>query len=139
MKRTDPYTGPFPRGRHSHRCLRCGENAVACYKSQCTRAQTEETCSWCEHRNPQPKAKTLTDTLQEVHDAVARAVDREKAVWTAEHASRDLAFRAGGALDTGKSCIEDAPLFGGDRQGHLFTAQEIVKGLADVQTDTEGK
>ena len=52
MKRTDPYTGPFPRKRHSHKCKSCEEkfgqyNAVACYKSQCTRPQAVETCSWC--------------------------------------------------------------------------------------------
>lgn len=51
MKRTDPYAGPFPRKRHSHRCKTCetrGQiNAVACYKSRCTRPQTAETCSWC--------------------------------------------------------------------------------------------
>lgn len=52
MKRTDEYTGPFPRKRHSHRCTGCAKaygqyNAVACYKSQCTRPQLVEQCSHC--------------------------------------------------------------------------------------------
>ena len=49
--RSLPYTGPFPRGKHSHRCKGCearGQiNAVACYKSHCTRPQLTATCSWC--------------------------------------------------------------------------------------------
>ena len=47
MTKTDPYAGPFPRGRHSHRCINCGGNAVACYKKQCSRPQLTETCAWC--------------------------------------------------------------------------------------------
>lgn len=47
MKRTDPYTGPFPRKRHSHRCLKCGGNSVACYKAQCTKPQTIAQCKYC--------------------------------------------------------------------------------------------
>lgn len=51
VKKTDPYTGPFPRKKHSHKCLGCiprGQyNAVACYKKGCTMPQTTETCSWC--------------------------------------------------------------------------------------------
>ena len=43
---TDPYTGPFPRSRHSHRCKECGD-AVACYKSKCTLPQRVELCGWC--------------------------------------------------------------------------------------------
>lgn len=54
MKRTDPYTGPFPRKRHSHRCRGCearGQyNAVACYKSQCAKPQLVVSCSWCAGR-----------------------------------------------------------------------------------------
>jgi hypothetical protein len=50
-KRTDPYTGPFPRKRHSHRCKGCeahGQyNAVAFYKQRCTCPQLTEACSWC--------------------------------------------------------------------------------------------
>jgi hypothetical protein len=49
--RSMPYTGPFPRGKHSHRCKGCetrnNQGAVACYKSQCTRPQLTATCSWC--------------------------------------------------------------------------------------------
>lgn len=55
MKRTDTYTGPFPRKRHSHRCKGCEKrgqyNAVACYKSQCCKPQLSETCSWCAEPN----------------------------------------------------------------------------------------
>jgi len=51
MKRTEPYTGPFPRKRHSHKCLKCIErgqvNAVACYRSHCTKPQTTDHCAWC--------------------------------------------------------------------------------------------
>ena len=46
-KREQPYGGPFPRGKHGHRCKACGGNAVACYKSQCTKAAGVETCTWC--------------------------------------------------------------------------------------------
>ena len=45
--RSLPYAGPFPRKRHSHRCLNCGGNPVACYKTQCTKAQTTSTCVYC--------------------------------------------------------------------------------------------
>jgi hypothetical protein len=43
---TKPYDGPFPRPRHSHRCQAC-ECAVYCYKSQCTKPQSEVECSSC--------------------------------------------------------------------------------------------
>lgn len=46
-KRSEPYNGPFPRGKHSHRCLQCGGNAVACYKAQCTVPQTTGNCKYC--------------------------------------------------------------------------------------------
>lgn len=46
-KRSEAYTGPFPRKRHSHRCLRCGGNAVACHKAQCTVAPVTGTCKYC--------------------------------------------------------------------------------------------
>jgi hypothetical protein len=46
-----PYPGPFPRKRHSHRCTGCrawGQtNAVACYKSHCTRPQLVHRCPSC--------------------------------------------------------------------------------------------
>ena len=49
--RSQPYAGPFPRGKHSHRCKSCqernGQGSVACYKSHCTRPQLNDTCSWC--------------------------------------------------------------------------------------------
>ena len=51
-KRTDPYDGPFPRKRHSHKCTGCEKhgqhNAVACYKSKCTRPQKVSSCGWCQ-------------------------------------------------------------------------------------------
>ncbi len=50
-KRTEPYAGPFPRGKHSHKCAGCetrGQyNAVACYKSQCRRPQLTAMCECC--------------------------------------------------------------------------------------------
>ncbi len=53
--RSLPYAGPFPRGRHSHRCkgceLRNGQGAVACYKSKCTKPQLVAECEWCRGRN----------------------------------------------------------------------------------------
>ncbi len=49
--RAQPYAGPFPRGKHSHKCKGCevrGQiNAVACYKKQCTKPQLVATCEWC--------------------------------------------------------------------------------------------
>jgi hypothetical protein len=51
MKKTEVYTGPFPRGRHSHTCASCkrlrNQGAVYCYKSQCTLPQSTETCRCC--------------------------------------------------------------------------------------------
>lgn len=51
MKPQETYTGPFPRGRHSHRCMGCANRgqiaAVACYKKHCTTPQRIEYCSWC--------------------------------------------------------------------------------------------
>jgi hypothetical protein len=47
-KRTAPYAGSFPRGKHSHRCINCDDSrGVACYKSHCTRPQVVDTCPWC--------------------------------------------------------------------------------------------
>ena len=56
-KRSDPYEGPFPRKKHSHKCAGCATrigqtNAVACYKQHCTRPQHTETCSWCRDSMP---------------------------------------------------------------------------------------
>lgn len=48
-KRTEPYAGPWPRGKHSHRCASCGD-AVACYRPHCTRAQLTSVCPWCERK-----------------------------------------------------------------------------------------
>jgi hypothetical protein len=49
--RNEPYTGPFPRPRHSHRCENCWESrrqgAVYCYKQNCKRAQRIESCEVC--------------------------------------------------------------------------------------------
>jgi hypothetical protein len=51
MKQTDPYTGPFPRKRHSHRCLFCNPpNSTWCYKSKCTQPQRTESCILCRLR-----------------------------------------------------------------------------------------
>jgi hypothetical protein len=55
IKRTDtrrmPYTGPWPRKRHYHRCPKCREHGgggVNCYKSRCTLpVLLSGPCSWC--------------------------------------------------------------------------------------------
>lgn len=55
IKRTDarrlPYTGPFPRKRHYHRCPKCkdhGSNGCNCYKQRCTLpVLLSGPCSWC--------------------------------------------------------------------------------------------
>ena len=46
-----PYSGPFPRKRHYHRCPKCkekGSNGVNCYKQRCTTPVLMSVpCSWC--------------------------------------------------------------------------------------------
>ena len=46
-----PYSGPFPRKRHYHRCPKCdarGSNGVNCYKQNCTApVLMSGPCSWC--------------------------------------------------------------------------------------------
>ena len=41
-----PYSGPFPRGKHSHRCQKCGQ-ATYCYKTGCKLPQKIQKCRWC--------------------------------------------------------------------------------------------
>jgi hypothetical protein len=47
-----PYTGPFPRKRHYHRCETCfargRSNGVNCYKKNCTRAVLHDGCWSCQ-------------------------------------------------------------------------------------------
>jgi hypothetical protein len=66
------YTGPFPRGRHSHKCCEScrhrGFRSVACYKAQCSKGQTPDICGVC--RSPMD-ARTLP-MLE--HVPAARAV-----------------------------------------------------------------
>jgi hypothetical protein len=49
--RTLPYTGPFPRKRHYHRCPKCrvnGSGGVACYMAKCTRpVLMSVACGFC--------------------------------------------------------------------------------------------
>jgi hypothetical protein len=56
IKCKEPYTGPFPRKKHSHKCLGCvprGQlNAVACYKVHCTKPKVTDTCEWCNPKCP---------------------------------------------------------------------------------------
>jgi hypothetical protein len=65
------YTGPFPRGRHSHKCCRAcglrGFRSVACYKARCTKGQAPDICGVC--RSPLD-ARTLP-TLEYVPAARA--------------------------------------------------------------------
>lgn len=46
-----PYSGPFPRKRHYHRCPKCVERGgagVNCYKQRCTKPVFLSTpCGWC--------------------------------------------------------------------------------------------
>ena len=52
-KLTDVYSGPFPRKRHSHRCMGCNDlNSVACYKSQCSKPQRVNQCQYCRPLTP---------------------------------------------------------------------------------------
>lgn len=64
----EPYSGPFPRKRHSHTCETCkrtrNQGAVACYKTQCSKPQTTESCSCCGPLTPSvtaPQAAAETD------------------------------------------------------------------------------
>jgi hypothetical protein len=50
--KTEPYTGPFPRARHSHKCLTCARRGtepvpVACYKTKCTLPKYTLNCAYC--------------------------------------------------------------------------------------------
>jgi hypothetical protein len=58
MNRTETYTGPWPRKRHSHTCIACkrgrDQGAVYCYKSRCALPQQTESCECC--RTLQPSA-----------------------------------------------------------------------------------
>lgn len=55
LPRTDarrlPYTGPWPRKKHYHRCPECkkhGSGGVNCYKSKCSApVLLDRPCSWC--------------------------------------------------------------------------------------------
>jgi hypothetical protein len=58
---TAPYTGPFPRKRHWHRCETCrarGSNGVNCYKTQCTKPRDTLACGWC-HGAALPTMETV--------------------------------------------------------------------------------
>jgi hypothetical protein len=56
MNRTETYTGPWPRKRHSHTCVACkrgrDQGAVACYKSRCALPQQTESCECCRTLQP---------------------------------------------------------------------------------------
>jgi hypothetical protein len=66
------YHGPFPRGRHSHKCCEScrlrGFRSVACYKTRCTKAQAPDICGVCRH----PLNVGILPTLEYV--PAARAV-----------------------------------------------------------------
>lgn len=58
-----PYSGPTPRGKHSHRCNGCKKaygqtNAVACYKKNCTAPKLTDTCSHCRASLPSATNKS---------------------------------------------------------------------------------
>ena len=48
-----PYSGTFPRAKHSHRCKSCGEGGY-CYKSQCKQPQRIEMCACCRWKAGKP-------------------------------------------------------------------------------------
>jgi hypothetical protein len=56
MNRTETYTGPWPRKRHSHTCVACkrgrDQGAVYCYKSRCALPQQTESCECCRPLQP---------------------------------------------------------------------------------------
>lgn len=67
-KRTEPYAGPFPRSKHSHRCNTCNE-ASYCYKQQCAKPQLTESCPSCTHRSglkPVPSTVKCSNCLEQV-------------------------------------------------------------------------
>ena len=51
MDKQAPYTGPWPRKRHSHTCQHCkqtrGQRAVYCYRQKCALPQSVEDCVLC--------------------------------------------------------------------------------------------
>ncbi len=54
-----PYPGPFPRKRHAHRCLNCGQGrSTACYKAHCTLPRVVTSCPFC-RVSPRPKPPTF--------------------------------------------------------------------------------
>lgn len=56
----------FPRKKHSHRCMCCGD-AVYCYKSHCTKPQRIERCQWCK---PLPAVRLSETTPGVPNDSV---------------------------------------------------------------------
>jgi hypothetical protein len=43
---TTPYTGPFPRKKHYHRCIACDDVGVNCYKTKCTKPRDIPSCGY---------------------------------------------------------------------------------------------
>jgi hypothetical protein len=52
------YPGPFPRGKHSHRCKACGEGS-RCYKAQCRQPQKLDLCEYCTWKRDHPGRTVL--------------------------------------------------------------------------------
>lgn len=56
MNRTETYPGPWPRKRHSHRCMHCWNDrmqpAVYCYKRKCAQPQQTDRCECCRALQP---------------------------------------------------------------------------------------
>lgn len=54
--KTAPYSGPWPRKRHYHRCETCWrtrkQGAVYCYKGKCSRPLSVESCECCRPLTP---------------------------------------------------------------------------------------
>jgi hypothetical protein len=113
------YTGPFPRGRHSHKCCESCRHrsfhSVACYKARCSKGQTPDICGVC--RNPLDAR--ILPTLEYVPAA--------RAVAASEAAGADLTAQLlaplGSITATTGAMETRSPLFresGANPQGSLF-------------------
>ena len=84
-KMTEPYTGPFPRKRHSHCCITClerrGQGAVSCYKKQCTKPIRTESCESCRVLTPTATYQCVSD--QELAEEFAQLSPEDKAIVSA--------------------------------------------------------
>ena len=108
MNPSAPYTGAFPRKRHSHTCLTCktrGQGAVACYKSHCTKPQRIDMCACCRPLYPSVTAPARAASESPANEtAIAQwyvliAESQRASIFSAlSESQRRLAFEYGLAL-----------------------------------------